>query len=161
MTHRQKQSENKKNPLSSFLFKKQFFPRYDIVEMTQCNLKKVTEEFLKLRDVEIQKKQFHFSMKMITIDEVDIEKYQYPITLYMTKTKTQMQNTSLDLKLVKQKLDLYTSSFHNQQELSINLEKPNTNFLIKDEILVGKYKLIWNKISNIGKEFDKKPINDE
>ena len=52
-------------------------------------------------------------MKMITIDEVDIEKYQYPISLCMAKTKTQMQNTSLDLKLVKQKLDLYTSSFHN------------------------------------------------
>ena len=46
MTHRQKSSENKKTPLY----------RYDIVEMTQCNLKKVTEEFLKLRDVEIQKK---------------------------------------------------------------------------------------------------------
>ena len=42
--------------------------------MAQRDLKKMTEEFLKFRDVEIQKKKFHFYKKMINIDEVDIEK---------------------------------------------------------------------------------------
>ena len=38
----------------------------------------------------------------------------------MVKTKT----TSLDIKLVTQKLDHHTSSIRKQQDLSVNLKKP-------------------------------------
>ena len=85
------------------------------------------------------------------------KKYWYPKNLHVVKIKKQMQKTSLDIKLVKQKnrslfnvllkLTGFLNKFEKAQYMS---------FIIKDKKLHEKYESIGNKISNIETKCDKK-----
>ena len=75
-------------------------------------MREMFERFSKFGDVEIEK-EFHSSKKAIDPDKVDTEEILfYPMSLLkMAATKKRMQNNSLGIKAVKQKLDHYSSSF--------------------------------------------------
>ena len=90
------------------------------------------EKFLKMVNIAIGKNKFHSCKKAIDISDVDIKTILHPMSLPMTKTKNWMWNTSEDIKLVKQ-FDQYFSSFHKEQDFSINLKKQHMSFVIEDQ----------------------------
>ena len=53
--------------------------------MTEHDIKKTTEEFLKLIAAESERNDFHFSNKSINVNRLHVKKYWHPMSFSMIK----------------------------------------------------------------------------
>ena len=114
-------------------------------------------QFLKYSDKEIEKQQVHPSKKTVAIGHVNIKKIVSGAFVYSKNKKTGLAYR--DSEKIR---PFFISLLHMIGHANSSKKAKYMNFIIKSEELLKKYKVIWNKVSNImGPKSDSHPMYEE